>query len=114
MNGSPFTHASPHTKMRGLPLGATAWTKGFWADRFRLCRETIVPSMKQALEHDDNTARFKYFRIAAGLEEGKHEGTFWSDGDCYKWIEATAHVYGNLFATGYTGDIVAASDHGGV
>ena len=32
--------------------------------------------------------------FAAGLEEGAHEGTDWSDGDCYKWLEAMAHVYG--------------------
>ncbi len=94
MQKSLFHHDSPHARLRGLPLGSVTWTAGFWAERLKLCHETIVPSMREALEDPGNKARLKYFRIAAGLEEGKHEGTFWSDGDCYKWLETVAHVYG--------------------
>ena len=80
--------------MTAPALGQSRWTAGFWADRFALCHHTILPSMRRALEDPSNKGRLAYFRIAAGLEEGAHEGTDWSDGDCYKWLEAMAHVYG--------------------
>ena len=94
MSRSKYHYPSPHSRMKGPAVGQSRWTGGFWADRFALCRRTILPSMRRALEHPDNTARLGYFRIAAGLEEGEHRGTNWSDGDCYKWLEAMAHVYG--------------------
>jgi DUF1680 family protein len=75
-------------------MGAVRWTEGFWAERFRNCHETMLPSMRRALENPDNAAVLANFAVAAGLQEGTHRGTFWSDGDCYKWIEAMAHVYG--------------------
>ena len=94
MNHSAYHYPSPHAAMTGPALGQSRWTGGFWADRFELCHRTILPSMRRALEDPSNKARLAYFRIAAGLEEGAHEGTNWSDGDCYKWLEAMAHVYG--------------------
>jgi len=91
---SAYHYPSPHGRMTAPALGQSRWTGGFWADRFALCHRTILPSMRRALEDRSNKARLAYFRIAAGLEEGAHEGTDWSDGDCYKWLEAMAHVYG--------------------
>jgi DUF1680 family protein len=82
-----------HRRLRPLPMAAARWTHGFWADRFKLCHETLIPKMKEALEHPDNSACLSNFRVGAGLEEGEHRGTNWSDGDCYKWIESMAHVY---------------------
>ena len=77
------------------PAGMTSvrWTEGFWADRYALCRDTIVPEMKQALLTPGNAACLANFRIGAGLEQGPHQGTFWGDGDCYKWLEAMAWLY---------------------
>ena len=83
----------PHRRLQPAPMAATRWTRGFWAERFKLCHGTVIAKMKQALEHPDNSACLSNFRIGAGLEEGAHRGTNWSDGDCYKWIEAMAHVY---------------------
>jgi len=80
-------------RLQPTPMTAARWTDGFWADRFRLCHEIIIPKMKEALEHVDNSACLSNFRVGAGLEEGEHRGTNWSDGDCYKWIETMAHVY---------------------
>ena len=91
---SKYHHRSPHARMRAPALGQSRWTGGFWADRFELCHHTVLPSMRRALEDPANKARLAYFRIAAGLEEGTHAGRHWSDGDCYKWLEAMAHVYG--------------------
>ena len=92
--GSAYHYPSPHARMTAPALGQSRWTAGFWADRFAQCQSTILPSMRRALEDPSNKGRLAYFRIAAGLEEGAHEGTDWSDGDCYKWLEAMAHVYG--------------------
>jgi DUF1680 family protein len=84
---------SGFSRLKGPGLDAVRWTKGFWADRFELCRNTVIPKMKEALEHADNSARLSNFCVAAGLEEGGHRGVDWSDGDCYKWLEAMARVH---------------------
>lgn len=81
-------------KLTPLPIGAVAWDEGFWGDRFELCRRAILPSMRQALDEPENGAVFSNFDVAAGRQAGEHKGTMWSDGDCYKWMEAMAHVYG--------------------
>ena len=50
--------------------------------------------MREALDEPENGAVFSNFYIAAGLQEGERKGTMWSDGDCYKYMEAWSHVYG--------------------
>ena len=87
------TAASPHVKFRTIDLDAARWTGGFWGDRWELNRRVTVPTMKQVLELPDNSATFHNLRVAAGLVPGKFIGNNWSDGDCYKWIEAAASVY---------------------
>ena len=85
-NWTPQPTARPYQKLHPLAHDAVRWTQGFWADRFRLCQETILPSMRQAMDDPDNAAWFGNLYIAAGLREGEQRGTFWSDGDCYKLI----------------------------
>jgi len=85
---------SPYLKLKSVDVGSVRWTDGFWAERFELCHRTILPSMRRALEDPSNTAILKNFSVAAGLAKGEHRGTNWSDGDCCKWLEALAHVYG--------------------
>ena len=85
---------SLYCKLKRVDPGAARWTEGFWAEKFELCRDVIIPSMRRAMDVPKNGAVFSNFAVAAGLEEGTHLGTNWSDGDCYKWIEAVAHVYG--------------------
>jgi DUF1680 family protein len=98
-------HHSPHARLGRLPTANVRWNEGFWADRFELCRTTVLPHMKDALEHPDNRACLSNFRVAAGVEKGQHRGTFWSDGDCYKWLEAVAHVYAITRDDGLDGEL---------
>lgn len=84
---------SPCAAMRGVEVDAVRWTKGFWGEKFDLCRRAILPSVEAALLDDRNSERLANLRVAAGLEQGPYRGTDWSDGDCYKWIEAMAYVY---------------------
>ena len=85
---------SQHQKLHPLEHDAVQWKDGFWGRLHRLCRETILPSMRQALDEPENGAVFSNFYIAAGWQNGERKGTMWSDGDCYKYMEAWSHVYG--------------------
>jgi len=91
--GVTDTSRSPFARLRSVALDQVRWTEGFWADRFALCRDVMLDGVEAALHDPHNAARLANFRVAAGLDEGKHLGTNWSDGDCYKWLEAVAHVY---------------------
>ena len=89
-----MSNKSQFQKLFPLGFDATSWDAGFWGNLFELCRQTVLPSMRKALDEPDNGAVFSNFYVAAGLQEGEHKGTMWSDGDCYKWMEAMSHVYG--------------------
>lgn len=83
---------SPHTRLRSINIGDCRWTSGFWADKFKLCEEVMVPHMGTLLKGDVGFA-YDNFKIAAGLKEGKHRGMHWHDGDFYKWMESAMYVY---------------------
>ncbi len=85
---------SKYQKLFPLEHDAVSWHGGFWGNLFELCHSTVLPSMRQALDEPDNGAVFSNFYIAAGLQEGERKGTMWSDGDCYKYMEAVTHIYG--------------------
>ena len=91
--GMVLARRSPHAAVQVVGLDQVRWTSGFWADRFDLCHHTVIPKMKEALLNPKNSARLSNFRVGSGLEQGGHRGVNWSDGDCYKWIEAMARVY---------------------
>ncbi|HUS90726.1 MAG TPA: glycoside hydrolase family 127 protein, partial [Phycisphaerae bacterium] len=83
----------PHLRVRPVDAADVRWTDGFWAEKFALCRDVMLPGIREALGDPGNAAILDNFRVAAKLKGGKHQGTDWSDGDCYKWLEAVAHVY---------------------
>lgn len=90
-SGSPTV--SPHATLQGVPVDAVTWTEGFWRDKFDLCHRAVVPSVEAGLLDERNSEQLINLKIAAGLAPGEYRGTDWSDGDCYKWIEAMAYLY---------------------
>ncbi len=86
-------HQSPHARLRPVATHDVTWTKGFWAEKFALCKEVTIPSMRRALDDPQNTAAWNNLYIAAGLRQGTYRGLSASDGDCFKWLEAVAHAY---------------------
>lgn len=83
---------SPHARLKSIDIGDCRWTAGFWADKFKLCEEVMVPHMGSLLKGDTGHA-YNNFKIAAGLKEGRHQGMHWHDGDFYKWMESAMYVY---------------------
>ncbi len=82
----------PHVALKSINIGDCKWTSGFWADKFKLCEEVMVPHMGKLLKGDTGHA-YNNFKIAAGLKQGRHEGMHWHDGDFYKWMESAMYVY---------------------
>ena len=83
---------SPYVKLKSINMGDCIWTEGFWADKFKICEESMVPYMGSLLCGDIGHA-LNNFKIAAGMKEGEHRGMHWHDGDFYKWMEAAMYVY---------------------
>lgn len=73
-----------HSKLKG----------GFWGHRTENYQE-IMESQLEALLCPTNSARLLNFGIQAGEVEGKFFGAEWSDGDCYKFLEACCYAYQN-------------------
>jgi DUF1680 family protein len=87
------TAKSPHAKLTGVGLNDVQWTKGFWAERFAVCRDSMVPHLWDTYTSKDICYSFQNFRVAAGLDTGKFRGPSFHDGDFYKTLEAVAAMY---------------------
>ncbi len=85
---------SPHVKLKNINIGDCRWTEGFWADKYQLCEDVMVPHMGTLLKGDIGHA-YNNFKIAAGLKRARHKGMWWHDGDFYKWMESAVYVYAN-------------------
>jgi len=53
----------------------------------------MIPNMRRILKDPNISHAYTNFLIAAGREKGEFKGTWWHDGDFYKWLEAVAYVY---------------------
>lgn len=91
--GVTDTSASPYARLHGVGLNEIEWTGGFWADRFRVCRDAMVPVMGKLLTETERVRFLGNFLVAAGKIEGRHRGPKWNDGDFYKWLESAAALY---------------------
>ncbi|RYZ27326.1 MAG: glycoside hydrolase family 127 protein, partial [Chitinophagaceae bacterium] len=87
------TAKSSYAKLRSVDMNAVHWTTGFWAERFQVCRDSMVPNMWRIYNDDKVSHAFKNFKIAAGLDTGSHKGPSFHDGDYYKTLEAVASLY---------------------
>ncbi len=87
------TSKSPFAKINNVGLTDVHWTEGFWAERFEVCRTSMVPHMMSNYMDADISHAFRNFEIAAGIEKGEHTGPAFHDGDFYKMLEAKIMVY---------------------
>jgi len=83
---------SPFVKLKSIDMGDCVWTDGFWAERFQVAADSMVPYMGELLCGDVGHA-LNNFKIAAGEKHGEHKGMRWHDGDFYKYMEAMSYVY---------------------
>ena len=83
---------SPYTRLRGIPMQDTQLTGGFFAGRFDLAANKMLPAMERTML-GEGTANLNRIKWAAGLIDEPQHGSPWGDGDNYKWIEGMAHVY---------------------
>ncbi|WP_282039500.1 glycoside hydrolase family 127 protein [Saccharicrinis aurantiacus] len=83
---------SPYVKLKSVDMGDCVWTDGFWAEKFDVAKNSMLPYMESLLTGDTGHA-LNNFKIAAGLKEGKHKGMRWHDGDFYKFMEAYMYMY---------------------
>ncbi len=92
-SGLVNTMQSPHAKMNSIGIADVQWTKGFWAERFKVCNDSMVPHLWATYTSKDFCYSFQNFRVAAGLDTGRFRGPSFHDGDFYKTLEAVAALY---------------------
>lgn len=91
--GLTNTTKSPYAKMHSVDLSDVVWTKGFWSERFDVCKDTMLYNMWRIFDNPELSHAYRNFEIAAGLKEGEHKDPPFFDGDMYKWLEGAAAVY---------------------
>jgi DUF1680 family protein len=87
------TSKSSHARLVPLNLTDVQWTDGFWAERFAVCKEAMVPHVLNHYMDDEVSHAFANFEIAAGMKEGRHRGAPFHDGDFYKILEGAIAVH---------------------
>jgi uncharacterized protein len=87
------TSLSPYARLKSINMGDVQWTTGFWAERFNVCKESMVPHMMQNYMNPEIGHAYRNFEIAAGIEKGEHAGPAFSDGDFYKMLEGMIMVW---------------------
>jgi len=87
------TSQSLHARLVPLNLTDVQWTDGFWAERFAVCKQAMVPHMLDQYMDDEVAHAFANFEIAAGIKEGRHRGAPFHDGDFYKILEGYIAVH---------------------
>lgn len=87
------TSKSPYAVLSSVDMDGVTWTKGFWADRFKVCRDSMLPNLWKVYTDPAMGHATQNFEIAAGLDTGSHVGPPFQDGDFYKLIEGVASMY---------------------
>jgi uncharacterized protein len=89
-SGVVDTTSSAFAQIHTVGMDEAHWTRGFWADRFELCRTQMVPSMARLMEGTNYSQFFLNFEIVAGTTQGKSRGATFNDGDFYKFVEGAS------------------------
>lgn len=92
-NGLTNTMQSPYAKLNSIGMSDVQWTKGFWAERFKICADSMVPHLWATYTSNNFCYAFQNFKVAAGLDSGRFRGPSFHDGDFYKTLEAVAALY---------------------
>ncbi|MFV0606479.1 MAG: glycoside hydrolase family 127 protein [Niabella sp.] len=92
-SGLVNTTNSKHAKLNTVGISDVSWTKGFWKERFDVCRDVMVPQLWNIYTSDTICYAFQNFKVAAGLQDGRFRGPSFHDGDFYKTVEAVAAMY---------------------
>ena len=79
-------HKARMRNLQAVGLNDVQWTKGFWAERFAVCRDSMVPHLWETYTSKDMCYSFQNFRVAAGLDTGQFRGPSFHDGDFYKTL----------------------------
>lgn len=87
------TSSSPHAKLYSVDIDKVIWTGGFWADRFDVCKDTMLLNMWKIFDDPKLSHAYRNFEIAAGYMDGEHKDPAFFDGDMYKWFEGCCSVY---------------------
>ncbi len=87
------TANSQYAKLFSVGMNDVQWTRGFWAERFAVCRDSMVPQLWKTYTSETICYSFENFKIAAGIDTGKFRGPSFHDGDFYKTLEAVAAMY---------------------
>ncbi len=72
-------------------MGSVEWSGGFWKERFDLVESALIPAQYDYfMKFSENN-----FRILNGeeVDQDGFQGTYWQDGDYFKWLEAHISVY---------------------
>jgi uncharacterized protein len=86
------TSRSPYAKLRSVDLADVKFTDGFWKEKWDLVKDVTIPEMWKYFD-SPQSEHWRNFRRAAGLDKSEWKGSFWGDGDFYKWLESVAIVY---------------------
>jgi DUF1680 family protein len=89
--GPVDTTQSPYARWKALEFKSVSLSKGFWARKLAVNRET---SLRFGFEMLKKAGNFDNLRIAAGLLKGAYRGYVFLDSDIYKWLEALAWEMG--------------------
>jgi DUF1680 family protein len=87
------TSKSPYALLSSVDMDGVTWTKGFWAERFKVCRDSMLPNLWKVYTDPKMGHATQNFEIAAGLDTGSHVGPPFQDGDFYKLFEGMASMY---------------------
>lgn len=74
--------------VKPVPFNAVRVSDSFWTPRLDTNRKVTIP---YAFEKCEETDRISNFEKAAGILEGKFEGTHFNDSDVYKIMEGAAY-----------------------